>query len=198
MKKICKNCFLSSTALMNYNIFCGLNGQAVKYPDGWCRFCITEDDVEAARKECLEKRPESSPVPPMWKATLSDLEIDKMQLEKDILRIKLEREKLRLEKEKAIKNPPSFAEFFDEWLGKLAAAHGMSVSRLKEDWEAELVRGLVKSLPVYGQTNHAKMQTFLCENCGEYVLVPAEGVGSKVHWKCMACHQENCFEVAQE
>lgn len=164
MKSICKNCFLSSTALMNYNIFCGLNGQAVKYPDGYCRFCITDDDVKAARKEYLERK---------HRIKYSNLkrQAEMAEVVASILLIKLEREKLRLEKE----------QHFGCENGRMTSSDDFY--RYPSDQVKKTVSGMV---------------TFFCENCGEYVLVPAEGVGKKVHWKCMCCHQENCFEVAQE
>jgi hypothetical protein len=163
MKRICKNCFLSATALKNF--FCRLNGQAVKYPDGDCQCCITEDDVKAAKEECfLEKVFGASydalvkpiPVPPKQTVVLWDLVRDQPQQLKDIYCIKLGPEKLHFEEEQLFQEPGT------------------------------------------AQKSASGMITFLCENCGEYVLVPAEGVGRKVHWKCRACHQENCFEVDEE
>ena len=306
MKYACKKCWLCG-GLVPYNFGrslkprCRLNGQIVIESDRFCRSCVTDDDVTAAKEECLKNRPEPSPVPPKWKVTLSALEKDKIQLEKDILRIKLEREKLWLEKEQKIppfeefpwgvnpnnaksamgdwiaetlcysvgsrvliggksdglyksyvdfcdkhntrafplarflwviasecnwtfdvddvacammckgkilinicyrhgnksgQRPPGFVFYHNDIFHRFAAAHGMSVSRFKEDWEAELFRGIVKPLSSPLKTDHANMQTLFCGKCGEHILVPEESM--QIRWICMACGHENFFEVAQE
>jgi len=178
MVRNCFNCFLAKTALMNDNIFCGLNGQAVKYPDtAVCRDCITDDDRLSAWAEDLAKKHDVV----VGKIKLRD-EMEKVKA--DIHRVKLARKKLWLEK----KQNSQYVEFHNYTLGKIGAAFGPSLDPA----------GRIKPLPSQLKTDHSQMQTFLCENCGEYVLVPEEGVGKKVQWKCMACHQENCFEVNKE
>ena len=172
----CKDCYLAGpVGRFGQSKLCRLKGRYEMNRLQDCSEAITDSDVKAARKECLEKRPESSPVPPTRGKSFLEpakYQYEIMKIKRDILRIKLGREKLRLEKEKQSchKN------------GNLVSS-GIIVCYPPPDKVKKTASG---------------MTTFLCENCGEYVLVPAEGIGKKVHWKCMACHQENCFEAAQE
>ena len=215
MKRICKNCFLSATSLNNF--FCGLNGKAVKYPESDCQRCITEDDVDAAREEYLNGKysevvddlfqkiedhfgvsyadlvkPIPNSVPTREKIDLSPNKYPYMKLEINISEEscarwseELERAAARLEKVKSLQVPEELRR----------AAQGLFAYYTPgiDHYRFKSGRGSTSSKPA-----PAKNETFLCENCGKYVLVPAEGVGRKIHWICRACHQENCFEVAQE
>lgn len=188
--RVCKNCFLAFTyhGQNDFGIHylgktvCFLNNKVVLDYSKSCKSCITVDDIKAAGREYFEeKRHKPGPAPPKREVTLSAMEKDRMRLENDILRIKRCREKLRLEKEKFFVIPDC---------GKLEE---------RPDIDKKVFKSLKgKKFFPFLAGRLSGNETFLCENCGEYVLVPAEGVGQKIHWKCQVCHQENRFEVAQE
>jgi hypothetical protein len=139
-----------------------------------CKFGIDDSDVEAAAGV----------------AAAAKVDKEKNILERDILRVRLAREKLRFEKEKFydvrhsaaaktdLSKMQTFSAFTDDIINRISASFGVSVSELIRDFKEE------------------ERQNFFCKNCGEDVLVPVSGVGKKIHWESVACHQQPCFEVA--
>lgn len=188
--KVCQNCYLCKELINHPSLnkaYCLLVRRVVSSAVVDCPSAITGDDKTAAREEYLEKKHGIGYASlSAWAEDLAmkyDVVVKSIKLrdemakvKADILRVKLEREKLRLEREL-------------HWGGKFSAGD-TSLKHAKAGGGLHETGGMVKPLP--------KMQTFLCENCGESVQICEESIGKKVHWKCMVCHQQNCFEVNKE